>query len=195
MNKRNHCRHGIPLGAFECPTCDPEPTAVERKLARELADDWADGLPKPVGPRSCLEVYKCDAEDDVARLLARCRTHLEVEREQARQQSERAADGSARDGAPLDVAVLPDWWDARRADAGKGHSTCAAELRLALEALRRGQAELCADRDGLEAERDHYRERARQSALPTSCSFCGGGVVVRCADHDCRAPEATPQKR
>lgn len=36
--------------------------------------------------------------------------------------------------APLDVASLPDFWDARRERQGKADkSTCAAELRLALE--------------------------------------------------------------
>lgn len=40
-----------------------------------------------------------------------------------------------RDGAPLDIAALPDWWDAQRALDGKPDaSTCAAELRRALEA-------------------------------------------------------------
>lgn len=36
--------------------------------------------------------------------------------------------------APLDVAALPDYWDARRERLGKpDKSTCAAELRRALE--------------------------------------------------------------
>jgi hypothetical protein len=36
--------------------------------------------------------------------------------------------------APLDIEALPDFWDARRARLGKpDKSTCAAELRLALE--------------------------------------------------------------
>lgn len=38
-----------------------------------------------------------------------------------------------REGAPLDIALLPDWWDAQRAIDGKpDKSTCAAELRRAL---------------------------------------------------------------
>jgi hypothetical protein len=40
----------------------------------------------------------------------------------------------ARSNAPLDVAELADWWDAQRVLAGKpDKSTCAAELRRALE--------------------------------------------------------------
>lgn len=36
--------------------------------------------------------------------------------------------------APLDIESLPDFWDARRLRQGKADkSTCAAELRLALE--------------------------------------------------------------
>lgn len=39
-----------------------------------------------------------------------------------------------REGAPLDIAALPDWWDAQRALNGKPDaSTCGAELRRALE--------------------------------------------------------------
>lgn len=38
------------------------------------------------------------------------------------------------DYAPKQVAVLPDWWDARRAQQGKDRSRCAAELRVALAA-------------------------------------------------------------
>lgn len=42
-------------------------------------------------------------------------------------------DATPRPGAPLDVAELPDWWDAQRATQGEDASTCAAELRQALE--------------------------------------------------------------
>ena len=39
--------------------------------------------------------------------------------------------------APLDIEALPDFWDARRLRQGKADkSTCAAELRLALERAR-----------------------------------------------------------
>jgi hypothetical protein len=33
----------------------------------------------------------------------------------------------------LSISELPDWWDEKRAEAGKDRSTCAAELRLALD--------------------------------------------------------------
>ena len=40
--------------------------------------------------------------------------------------------------APLDIEKLPDFWDARRVRLGKpDKSTCAAELRLALETSRK----------------------------------------------------------
>ncbi len=44
--------------------------------------------------------------------------------------------GHVREDAPTELGALPDYWDRKRAEAGKDLSTCAAELRQALEAAK-----------------------------------------------------------
>jgi soluble cytochrome b562 len=86
-----------------------------------------------------------------------------------------------REGAPLDVAELPDWWDAQRALAGKPDaSTCAAELRRALADSRNTWLKL----EALAKPAMYLNDR-----VDTSAEAYRAKVEALCAAIDAGAPE------
>lgn len=116
--------HGVYVNGAVCDECGKPSSRVrvcgECQLAERIHED--------------RDKRQAELEAENARLLARVKV-LE-----ARQQGAVAllsgstlGGGVAREDAPATVDKLPDYWDAKRAEAGKDRSTCAAELRRALD--------------------------------------------------------------